>query len=68
MIASMFNSHTETIDYTHGDDSRPIRPRFIANTEGGHLLVSRLATTEAAAGETALDEPPESLIDFVRKI
>jgi hypothetical protein len=30
--------------------------------------VSRLTTIRAAASETALDEPPESLIDFVRKI
>jgi hypothetical protein len=27
--------------------------------------VLRLAAIEAAASETALDEPPESLIDFV---
>jgi hypothetical protein len=30
--------------------------------------MSRLTAIRAAAGETALDEPPESLIDFVRKI
>jgi hypothetical protein len=30
--------------------------------------MSRLTAIRAAAGEMALDEPPESLIDFVRKI
>jgi len=64
----MEHSHVETIDHTRGDDSRPVRPSFVADTEGGHLLVSRLATIKAATGETALDEPPESMIDFVRKI
>jgi hypothetical protein len=62
------HSHVEDIDHTRSNDSRPVRPRFVADTEGGHLLVSRLAAIRAAAGETALDEPPESLIDFVRKI
>jgi hypothetical protein len=41
-----------------------------------HLILScprwtderRELTIEAATGETALDEPPESLIDFVREI
>jgi hypothetical protein len=56
----MFNSYTKTIDYTYGDDSRPIRPRFIANTKGGYLLILRLATIEVAVGETVLDKPPES--------
>jgi hypothetical protein len=60
--------HAEDIDHTRSDDSRPVRPRFVADTKGGYLLVSRLAAIEAATGETALDEPPESLIDFVRKI
>jgi hypothetical protein len=68
VIASVFHSHAEDIDHTRSDDSRPVRPRFVADTEGGHLLVSRLAAVEAATGETALDEPPESLIDFVREI
>ena len=68
VIANVEHSHVETIDHTRGDDSRPVRPSFVADTEGGHLLVSRLAAIEAATGETALDEPPESLIDFVRKI
>ena len=30
--------------------------------------MSRLTAIEAAASETVLDEPPESLIDFVRKV
>jgi len=64
----MEHSHVETIDHTRGDDSRPVRPSFVANTEGGYLLVSRLATIKAATSETALDKPPESIIDFVRKI
>ena len=68
VIASVVHSHVEDIDHTRSNDSRPVRPRFVADTEGGHLLVSRLAAIEAAAGETALDEPPESLIDFVRKV
>jgi uncharacterized protein YfdQ (DUF2303 family) len=62
------HSHVETIDHTCSDDSRPVRPSFVADTEGSHLLVLRLATIEAATSETALDEPLESLIDFVRKI
>ena len=60
--------HVKTIDYTRGDDSRPVRPSFVANTKGGHLLVTRLAAIKAATGETVLDEPPELIIDFVRKI
>jgi hypothetical protein len=68
VIASVFHLHAKDIDHTRSDDSRPVRPRFVTNTEGGYLLVSRLATIEAATSETALDEPPESLIDFVRKI
>jgi hypothetical protein len=62
------HSPIETIDHTRSNDSRPVRPSFVADTKGGHLLVSRLAAIEAATSETALDEPPESLIDFVRKI
>jgi hypothetical protein len=62
------HSHVKDIDHTRSNDSRPVRPRFVANTEGGYLLVSRLTTIGAAASETALDKPPESLIDFVRKI
>jgi hypothetical protein len=62
------HSHIEDIDHTCSNDSRPVRPRFVADTEGGYLLVSRLTTIRAAASEMALDEPPESLIDFVRKI
>ena len=67
-IASVFHSHAENINHTRGDDSRCVRPRFVADTEGGHLLVSRFAAIKAATGETALGEPPESLIDFVREI
>jgi hypothetical protein len=68
VIASVIHSHVENIDHTRSNDSRPVRPRFVANTKGGYLLVSRLTAIRAAASETALDEPPESLIDFVRKI
>jgi hypothetical protein len=68
VIASVVHSHVKDIDHTRSNDSRPVRPRFVTNTKGGYLLVSRLTTIGAAAGETALDEPPESLIDFVRKI
>jgi hypothetical protein len=68
VIASVVHLHVEDIDHTRSNDSRPVRPRFVTDTEGGHLLVSRLAAIRAATSETALDEPPESLIDFVRKI
>jgi hypothetical protein len=68
VIASVVYLYVKDIDYTCSNDSRPVRPRFVANTKGGHLLVSRLAAIGAAASETALDEPLESLIDFVRKI
>jgi hypothetical protein len=68
VIANVIHLHVKNIDYTRSDDSRPVRPRFVANTEGGHLLVSRLAAVQAAEGETALEEPPELLIDFVREI
>ena len=68
MIANVEHSHVETIDYTCSDASRPIRPGFVADTKGGYLLVLRLTAIEAATSETALDEPPESLIDFVRKV
>jgi hypothetical protein len=68
VIANVEHLHVETIDHTYSNDSRPVRPSFVANTEGGHLLMLRLAAIEAATSETALDEPPESLIDFMRKI
>jgi hypothetical protein len=68
VIASVVHSHIKDIDHTRSNDSRPVRPRFVTNTKGGYLLVSRLAAIEAAASETALDKPPESLIDFVRKV
>jgi plasmid maintenance system killer protein len=64
----VFHSHAKNINHTRSDDSRCVRPRFVANTEGGYLLVSRLTAIKAATGETALGEPPESLIDFVREI
>lgn len=64
----MEHSHVKTIDHTCSDDSRPVRPSFVTDTKGGHLLVLRLTTIEAATSEMALDEPLESLIDFVRKI
>jgi hypothetical protein len=60
--------YVKDIDHTRSNDSRPVRPRFVTNTKGGYLLVSRLTTIGAAASETVLDEPPESLIDIVRKI
>jgi hypothetical protein len=68
VIASVVHSYIKDINHTYSNDSRPVRPRFVADTEGGYLLVLRLATIWAAASETALDEPSESLIDFVRKI
>jgi hypothetical protein len=64
----VFHSYAENIDHTRSDDSRCARPRFVTDTEGGHLLVSRLAAIKAATSETALGEPPESLIDFAREI
>ena len=64
----MEHSYVETIDHTRSDDSRPVRPSFVTDTKGGYLLVLRLAAIKAATSETALDEPPESIIDFVRKI
>jgi hypothetical protein len=68
VITSVVHSYVKDIDHTCSNDSRPVRPRFVADTEGGYLLVSRLAAIRAAASETALDEPLESLIDFVHKI
>jgi hypothetical protein len=62
------HSYIKDINHTYSNDLRPVRPRFVTNTEGGYLLVLRLAAIRAAASETALDEPSESLIDFVRKI
>jgi hypothetical protein len=68
VITSMVHSHVKDIDHTYSNDLRPVCPRFVTNTKGGYLLVSRLTTIRAATSETALDEPLESLIDFVRKI
>ena len=68
VIANIEHLYVKTIDHTRSDDSRPVRPSFVTDTKGGYLLVSRLTAIEAATGETALDEPLESLIDFVRKI
>jgi transposase InsO family protein len=69
VIASVFQHSTaETIDHTCCGDLRPVRPRFVAGTEGGHLLVSRIAAAMAAQDETALDPSPESLLDFIREV
>ena len=67
-MTSIVHSHIKDIDYTRSNDSRPVRPRFVTNTKGGYLLLSHLAAIEAAATETALDKPPELLIDFVCKV
>jgi hypothetical protein len=68
VIASMVYLHIEDIDYTRSNNSRPICLRFVANTKGGYLLISRLTAIKAATSKTALDEPLESLIDFMRKV
>jgi hypothetical protein len=62
------HSNAEALDHTCGNDLKPFRPSFVAGTEGGSLLVLRIATATAAQGETALDTQPESLLDFIREV
>jgi hypothetical protein len=68
VIASVVHLHVKDIDHTRSNDLRPVRLSFVTNTKGGYLLVLRLTTIKVATSETVLDEPPESLIDFVREI
>jgi hypothetical protein len=53
VITNVEHLHVETIDHTRSDDSRPVRPSFVTDTKGGHLLVLRLAAIEAATSDTA---------------
>jgi hypothetical protein len=69
VIASVFeHSNAKALDHTCGNDLEPFRPSFVASTEGGSLLVSRIAAATAAQGETVLDTQPESLLDFIREV
>jgi hypothetical protein len=68
VITSVVHSHVKDIDHTRSNDLRLVRLSFVTDTKGGYLLVLRLTAIKAAASETVLDEPPESLIDFVREI